>query len=312
MSMPVRVSAVPMILMAALTACGGGGGGGSVHTPARVPAPVPAAVAGQAPEESAFTSFSAIAPNRTLVMSGVSQTGSGTDASFTLDPVSESNSAARLSFDADRNLSGISINTPQSGVAFGATETGCFSFGSCAAANAESLAVVMNPADLGWTYQSFGVWMTDVSPGSFQAGAFSAGAVTPGSAVPTVGSATFSGQAGGFYFDGAGARFATDAQMSAVTDFANRKIQFSTTGTLLTDTRTLAQTSSSGLDLRGNWSYAPGSSQFSGGVNTADGNLTGSASGRFYGPSAQEIGGVYGLGSPTGASRMIGGFGGKR
>jgi hypothetical protein len=64
------------------------------------------------------------------------------------------------------------------------------------------------------------------------------------------------------------------------------------------------------LDLRGNWNYAPGTSQFSGSVKTVNGDLTGSASGRFYGPTAQEIGGVYGL--TGGGATMLGGFGGKR
>jgi hypothetical protein len=98
--------------------------------------------------------------------------------------------------------------------------------------------------------------------------------------------------------------------MSAVTDFQNRNIQFSTTGTLLTNTSTFVRTENPTLDLRGNWSYAAGTSQFSGGVNTVNGDLTGNASGRFFGPSAQEIGGVYGL-SGGGAS-LLGGFGGKR
>src|SRR5688500_18311908 len=110
MSMPVRVSAFPMILMAALTACGGGGGGGGGVI-------APAAVSSGAPAEVAFTSFSGIAPNQTVVMSGLSQsqTGSGTD--IDLDPVG---STAKLTYDADRNLTGISFSTPQSSVAFGA------------------------------------------------------------------------------------------------------------------------------------------------------------------------------------------------
>jgi hypothetical protein len=136
------------------------------------------------------------------------------------------------------------------------------------------------------------------------------GAVTPGTAVPTTSSATFSGHAGGFYFDAAGNRFVTDAQMNAITDFKNRNIQFSTTGTLLTDMNTGARSGRSGLDLRGDLSYEAGFSQFTGNVNTVNNELTGNASGRFYGPNAEEIGGVYGL-TGNGAS-MLGGFGGKR
>jgi hypothetical protein len=56
--------------------------------------------------------------------------------------------------------------------------------------------------------------------------------------------------------------------------------------------------------------YGHGSSQFSGSITSGNG-LAGSATGRFYGPKAEEIGGVYGLQSSNG-SRMVGGFGGKR
>jgi hypothetical protein len=301
MSMSLRLCAVPVILTAVLTACagGGGGGGGSTNVP-----PAPVAVT--------FSSFAAIGPNQIVTMPGISQTGSGSGTSFNLDPVSD-NASIKLPFDQDGRLSGMTLSAPNAGVSFG---TGPDDFGtcngsSCVMANSTSRAILIDPEGFGWNYQSFGVWMNNLSPSAFQSGAISAGAVTPGSAVPTTSTATFTGHAGGFYFDGAGGRFATDAQMSAVTDFGNRKIQFSTNGTVLTDTGSLAQSLNPGLDLRGNFSYAPGTSQFAGGVNTVDGNLTGNASGRFYGPSAQEIGGVYGLGSSTGA-RMVGGFGGKR
>jgi hypothetical protein len=63
------------------------------------------------------------------------------------------------------------------------------------------------------------------------------------------------------------------------------------------------------LDLSGSLSWAAGVNNFSGQVQTRDGNLNGSASGKFYGPTAQEIGGTYQLGG-GGVSRMVGGFGG--
>jgi len=304
MSMPFRASAVCAILTAALTACvgAGGGSGGSVQE-------------AQAPviPEVPFTSFSAVGRSQTTVMSGLSQTGSGTDAAFNLDAVDAGNSTARLTYDANGNLSGLTLSAPQSTVAFGPGETGCATTGGCAAGNATSRAALVDPGFFGWNYQSFGVWMKDVSPNSFEAGAISAGAATPGSAVPTLSSATFTGHAGGFYFDGAGGRFATDAQMSAVTNFQSRNIDFSTTGTLLTPLGGTAPSTldPSTLNLSGNLNYAAGTSQFSGNVNTPNSTLKGSASGQFYGPNAQEIGGIYGLTSPDG-QRMLGGFGGKR
>jgi hypothetical protein len=228
-----------------------------------------------------------------------------------LNAIDRNDSSTALTYDATGKLSGLRLSTPQSSVSFGSHEIGCFSPGACRGANAESLAVAIDPAYFDWNYQSFGVWLKDVSTSSFQAGAMSAGAITPASSLPTgLTDARFQGHAAGFYYDGAGNRYATDAKMNALTDFKNRNIQFSTSGTLLTDMSTNARTTNTNLDLSGNWSYASGTSQFSGDVRTSDGALTGTGSGRFYGPNAEEIGGVYGLSG--GGARMLGGFGGKR
>jgi hypothetical protein len=301
MSNYVRVSAFPAVVLATLTACGGGGGGGSVIAPPAAPAAGP---------EATFSSFSAMTPNTTAVMPGIAQTGRGSASAMQLDPVS-TNSMAKLNIGADGKVNGMSLLAPASSAVFAPGSASCRPLGACAAGDTEKTGVVLNPATLGWDYQTFGVWAINGAP--LQVGAISAGAVTPASAVPTTGSATFTGHAGGFYFDGTGARLTTDAQMSAVANFSNRSIQFSTTGTMVsTAANPPATTANSGLNLSGNLSYAPGSSQFSGNVNTANGALSGNASGRFYGPNAEEIGGVYGLNAASGGARMIGGFGGKR
>jgi C-lobe and N-lobe beta barrels of Tf-binding protein B len=310
MSMPFRISAASMVLTAALAACGGGGGGGGGVI-------APGQTAGN-PQEVGFTSFAAVAPNQTVVMSGLSQGGSGTATAFNVGAANESSSSAKLTYDDAGNLTGMSMSTPGSSLFFGKdhivsmVDTDSGQRTAYRGFDGKSLAVATDPTYYGWNYQSFGVWMTNVGASPFQAGSLSVGAVTPGSAVPTVGSATFSGHAGGFYFDGAGNRFGTDAQMSAVTNFQNRSIQFSTSGTTLQNLadQQIPRVSRSELDMSGNLSYAQGSSRFTGTVNAGNG-LSGNATGRFYGPSAQEMGGVYGLSNSSGG-RMVGGFGGKR
>jgi C-lobe and N-lobe beta barrels of Tf-binding protein B len=249
-------------------------------------------------------------PNTTAVMPGISQTGRGSASAVQLDPVS-TNSLAKLNIGPDGKVIGMSLLAPASSAVFAPGTANCRPLGACAAGDTEKTGVVLNPSALGWDYQTFGVWAINGAP--LQVGAISAGAVTPATAVPTVGSATFTGHAGGFYFDGTGGRLTTDAQMSALTNFSNRSIQFSTTGTMVsTAANPPATTARPELNLSGNLSYAPGSSQFSGNVSTANNALSGNASGRFYGPNAQEIGGVYGLSAPSGGARMIGGFGGKQ
>ena len=70
------------------------------------------------------------------------------------------------------------------------------------------------------------------------------------------------------------------------------------------------------LNLNGTLAYAQGSNQFTGNVTAPGVALHGSATGRFYGPAAQELGGTYRLtpDDPFGNPRatMMGGFGGKR
>lgn len=297
---PIRSIALSTVVLATLSACGGGGGGGgnAVQTD---PGPLPAGT-----------------PSQAVVRSGISQTANATNngtvvESWNNSPVDASNSNVTLVVDGEGYLSTLSINTPQSSVSFNASEIHCDTAGACAARNATSLGVVMNSDALGWNYQSFGVWLKDLTATSFQAGAISVGELTPASGLPIgLTNAQFTGHAGGFYVDGAGSQFITDAQMNAVVNFADRNINFSTTGTLLTHPSTFVHTPNSNLDLTGNWTYGSGTSQFSGTVRTQDSTLSGNATGRFYGPNAEEIGGVYGLTSATDRSRMIGGFGGKR
>lgn len=298
----IRVFALPTLVAATLSACGGGGGGGSViNQPSAAPA-------GGA--EVAFSSFAATRPSQTVVMSGISKTARGdSELGLALDPMNAS-STAKLSFDASGRLSGVTMMAPNSSVFLSVPADGCVA-GACAAWDAQgNVGAVMDAKQVGWNYQTFGYWMTNTIP--LQVGALSAGAVTAGNNVPTIGSATFRGHAGGLYFDANGTRFTTDAEMTAIADFSARSIQFSTVGTELQNTATGAKSTNSGLDLRGTLGYAAGSSLIAGPVNTADTTLSGTANGRFYGPNAQEIGGVYGLNAVGGSARMVGGFGGKR
>jgi hypothetical protein len=243
-------------------------------------------------------------------MSGISETVSGTrDASGIVTPnpsvLDTANSTAQLTYDGNRNLSQISFSTPQASGSFSGVSC---SDGVCSAETATSFVIAIDAPAIGWEYQSFGIWLTS-SPTTFQVGAMSAGAVTPGSAVPITGTGSFLGVASGFYIDPFGQPFGTAAVMNADVNFADRKIAFSTSEPSLVNLNTGAETNGTGLNLLGTLSYDSGSSQFTGKVDTQSGGLTGTANGKFYGPAAREIGGVYSL---SGAGRMIGAFGGQR
>jgi transferrin binding protein len=307
-------------LLGALTACGGGGGGGGGVAPAEVP----------------FTSFAAIVPNQPVLMDGTatSITARGTqttaangDVRITAASLDIPDSGTmRLMYDGARSLSTISLTanggtSAASSVSFdrSAGHTISCSSGLCLAANPSASGIVIDALAVGWNYQSFGVWKMDPTPASWVTGAVSAGTAFGSTTLPATGSATFTGLAAGFFFDAAGTPFRTSANMSAIVNFGTRNLTFATTNTRLVNINNGLQLADSGLNL---FSPAPislntgGINFFSGTVHTANGQLVGNGHGRFYGPNAEEIGGVYALSAagtpPPNVSRMVGGFGGRR
>lgn len=173
-------------------------------------------------------------------------------------------------------------------------------------------AVVANPYALGWNYQSFGAWDVQWQGSGFDdIGAASFGSATPDSSVPTGGTATFAGKLGGLYVgaDGKGAIAAAD--LSVGVDFGARSLTFASTGTRLTRDLVTGPAASS-LDLSGTLTYSPGSNTFSGTLSNSGGTMSGDSQGKFYGPAAQELGGVFTLKSATGVERFTGAYGAKR
>jgi hypothetical protein len=302
----VSKSALLMGFAAGMAGCGGGGGGGGAVRPDNSQVP--------------FTSFQAIQPNQTVVMtSSVSQVtngtmdGSGTvtSASLGLAASGANISTVNLSYDPLLALKGASITTPPSSVSFSAPgdSVTCDS-GVCLLSNSTAVAILIDGRAVDWNYQTFGLWATTPTATTWVTGAISAGNPTPASAVPATGSATFTGLAAGFYVDTTGAISGTTANMTANADFTTRSIGFATSGTMVSPASG-PTISNPGLDLAGNLTYVSGSNIFNGPIKTSDNTLSGTATGQFYGPNAQEIGGTYGL-TGSGVSGMLGAFGGKQ
>ena len=302
--MSSRFAEFGLVLLVA--GCGGGGGGGS-----SIP-------------EVPFSAFSAVKPNTTVVMnSGISTTATGsyttignTTTVSLAGPAIEDPSAAntqKLTYDSNRALSGMSFSTPNGNASFNRS-SGPFvcSVGVCQGISGIGTGVVIDGASspLGWNYQTFGVWERPLSATTLQAGAITAGATTPASAVPTSGSATFTGISSAFYVDATGTPFFAAAQMSATATWNTGSIAFSTSNTNTVNLNTSAQAfSQTQLDLTGTLIYNSSANRFTGPVSTSVMN-NGTATGRFYGPAAEEIGGVFSVSGAGGS--MLGGFGGKR
>jgi hypothetical protein len=170
--------------------------------------------------------------------------------------------------------------------------------------------VVANPHALGWNYQSFGVW-DDHDFGTSTLYLKSFGAATPAAAVPTTGSATFSGKLAGLYVSPNGEGSIATAELKVDANFATRSLSFASTGTTTTRDRQTA-TAAPNLNLSGTLTYSPGQTAISGTLTNAGGTMSGSTNARYYGPAAQELGGVFALKSPKTVETFAGAYGAKR
>ena len=175
-----------------------------------------------------------------------------------------------------------------------------------------------SPAAAGWSYQTFGYFFGGANNGFLDrsrdafVGYQSIGRQTRTSEMPKSGSADYNGISHGYY---------NGNQVTALNklhaNFGKRSISYETTG--VSQLHTFEGTDhviedKPAFNLSGSASWAANSSDFSGDIRTAEG-LTGKWQGRFYGPNADEVGGVFGLqGTATDGSAVqyVGGFGAER
>jgi hypothetical protein len=280
-----------------------------------------------------FTSFSAVQNGQPVKANGTSKTIGITGSPTTLNVVDTTNSFAQMTYSGIGSgapvVTQFGFQSPFSNANFSNTtlpniaQIDCVTTpGECAASvNGNTFGKVINALDPGvaWNYQSFGYWLVSLSFGSANATAMSFGSPTPAGAVQTTGSATYNGRSGGVYVDPTGVLFTYSGGMSSMVNFATRSISFATIATQVSPVSGGTLPALGSLGVSGTLTYAVGSSQFSGPVTApgafGGGGLSGTANGSFYGPTAQEIGGVFSLNNTvTAGSReaIVGGFGGKR
>lgn len=268
-----------------LSACGGGDGAGT----------------------ASFTSWSSIQPSSTVVAQGLSQEYAYDPATGRVirTPLLSTSSSVTVTFDVDRRLSNLVLRTPTTTVDLDSfVNRGGGSQGFLEATSSADLTTTAVIADFrlfGYEYQTFGVWETP-STSINNIGTFSAGALTPATGIPTTNGVTFTGNLAGVYVDQFGERFFAFGTVDLVANFAGptRTLEFSTSHTILRSDLVHVGNELDGadLDLRGTLTYVSGTNSFSGTVAPSGSGsrpLSGSSTGQFYGPSAQELGGVFSL-----------------
>lgn len=313
--MDKRILIGSALVFSLLSACGGGGGGsaGGVNS---TPTPPPAS----------FSSFAAVQAGTSISIAGDTREGSlridNTGAILQSDVATptEGTGSATFTLNSARQLSGLTLSGAQSNVVFDSSsysET-LYRNGLPVAAvvynaSGSNQALFGDPYVLGFNYQTFGVWGTGLVRGQTgKFGAISVGSKTSASSVPTTGSVTYRGYAGGIYTDGAIYRYAADATFNV--NFGNRTVAFSTSNQTLTSINTGVTSATGILQISGLMAYGAGTTKFSGNLS-ANGltsllPLSGTGSGAFYGPTANELGGTFFLRGPT--TTLVGGFGGKQ
>lgn len=322
------------VIAATLFACGGGGGGGggvSNVSPTRIhasiaavgiaptspakfgTAPSPAAVVAAANGGSALAAGLAGGPAGLAVSFPLNfdyATSTGVTGAISIDPSFTLSTTGATITGGITNLTAIGINTVNA-----TTAGNSLSFNNADPANVfvnngassasghlinatntsyyDILLISLVPS--GFMYTSFGDWSQCSANCTASGGTTSVNGVyvwgeatAPGN-IPTTGSYTYSGAISGNYISSTGAKTqvsgtqGTYGNMIAIANFATRSIAFSTSGT----------TGGPNLDMSGILTYQAGQNLFAGTVTSA--TMTGTASGRFHGPAAQEIGGVYSL-----------------
>ena len=299
-------SLIGLSVVLTLSGCGGGGGSSAAVT------------------QTTFTNWNSISKPTQVNLEGIATDISySTDAGITkITSVTnhgvDSTATSNVTYRTDNTISKISFATNNGTVTFDENgtdtigDTGGVVYGYDAAGT--KFVIASDPLNSGnnWNYQTFGIWETGRGTGSGTAGAVSVGAATAGSSIPTSGSATYSGHFGGASSDSAGYDVITTGGATVVADFANRSLAFSTTGSKYVSPRasTPSWTSKSSLNMAGTLTYSAATNSFSGAVSDSFIG-SGTATGKFYGPSAEEIGGVFSL---TGAGTLVhaGGFGDKK
>lgn len=299
-----------ILLTAALTACAGGGGGGGSSSNGNVTTTA-----------TGFSGQSNWTSNGSGTVTSVGTYDQATSGLTYTETVNSSNVVQSNSFTSAAGTT-VSFNRA-SGDTIVNIGVGPLANKSYYEEKADlSSVAIITPASLnGWNYQSYGIWITGFNGSSGTVGGGSAGALTVGTAIPTSSGGAFYGNTAGMYVNSSGQSYLTGSDLFMTVDFSTRSLTFQTTGTqALAVNGGTSFVPAPGLNMNGSLSYAAGANLIQGSVATNGGgggigggaSLSGSATGKFYGPTATEVGGTFAVRSGGAVESYAGAFGGKR
>jgi len=292
-----KIAFLSLPIIALLSGCGGGGGGG-----------------GSSLTQITFTDIDSVTvPSVVNINSGIARDFSYTASSTAVtsvftNPTDIDPSGVALTYNSDTTLNKVAITTDNSSVTINESSGGNIGnlgndivYGYDSAG--EDFILAANPvsSNIDWNYQTFGIWETGRGTGSGTAGGISVGALTDPSNIPTSGSATFSGYYGGVLVDTTGNDFITKGSLTAtIADWSARSIAFQTSNDQYVSpvSSTPSWKSDPSQAMSGTLSYSSSYNADNivfGGVITDGYGWSGTLAGKFYGPNAEEMGGVFSI-----------------
>ena len=318
MRLPPKISASLSALI--LSACGGGGGGGGSGNLSQL-------IESQLIE---FSSWANVQANQTVRLQGISHNTDYTAPApnfvvTQLTASTDASSTVSITYDGQQNVSAVSLTSGSKSQTF-ATSSGDTignlgtylgaSYSDIAFAtdaNGTNVGIAAEPlaSNLNWNYQSFGAWETGRGTGSGYAAVASVGSMTTGAGIPTTGNATYTGYSGGVAISADGTQdFIVVSNFQATADFATRSVSIQATNSGSYDpVNVITNLNDTQYNYTGVLTYSAGSNSLSGTILTSVNN--GTADGRFYGPSANEIGGIFEV-RGAGVYGYFGAFGAKQ
>lgn len=342
---PYRLSALTVAVLAlAGCASSGGGGGSSSSTPTPTPTPTPTLPANATANgvsvsaTGTFTRAQGQDPRNVAFTAGVTDTGATLSTTGTVGRGTAGNVSSVTLNSTNAVLDGntLTLTHGSNGATISNWDWGFQARSQDGNREAEGR-TAMGKMDgsyapgqqqVTYAYMSFGTWNDIQGTGGdnyrMATGDYVFGSATAPANIPTSGTATYTGAISGVYSPASGVMpYSTYADMSATADFSGRSLSFATTNSRIYDTRNETYDQATNqvvvrtdavaadhLNMSGTLTYTAGSNLFSG--NVADGGgRSGTATGRFYGPAAEEIGGVFSV-SGSGAGGHFGHFAGKR
>ena len=232
-------------------------------------------------------------------------------------PVIDTSAQVKIAYDASENISGLSVINDNVNLTWVTVTSDNGSDSSLTVTDyADAQGMIYDPEnDPYWDYQTMATWVqTNEDTGIGRVGAMSVGNPTVDASIPTASTATFTGVAEGMYVDDNHDIYGVSSDAELVADFVNRSVTFKTTNSQIQplywggDAYTDA-----GPNLTGTFSYSANDNTLTSSnlYGTSPGWTGGTASAKFYGPNAEEIGGVFSIRGP-GKEAYEGAFGAKR